>query len=89
MTDLETIGKQIDETRHLLKKNTDKLIERDSHLDDIERQTANLELNSNRFKINTRNVKRRMIFQYYSCYLFIILILFFIIFIVIAYNSKK
>ena len=64
MTDLETIGKQIDKTRHLLQDNTNKLIERDSHLDDIERQTANLELNSHRFKRQTRKLKHRMMWNY-------------------------
>ena len=64
MTDIETIGKQIDETRHLLQDNTNKLIERDSHLDDIERQTANLELNSHRFKRKTRGLKHRMMWNY-------------------------
>ena len=62
---MDSIQKQIDETRHLLKENTDKLIERDSHLDD-ERQTANLTLNSNRFKRNTAKLKRKMIFNYFS-----------------------
>ena len=64
MTDLETIGKQIDETRHLLQDNTNKLIERDSHLDDIERQTANLDLNSHQFKRKTRKLKHRMMWNY-------------------------
>jgi len=85
--DIKTIEKQIDETRHLLKENTNKLVERDSHLDDIERQTANLQLNSNRFKKNTVKLKRKMITNYYMFWIIISFILMIIIILIIKLIS--
>ena len=89
MADLETIGRQIDETRHLLAENTNKLIERDSHLDDIEKQTANLQLNSNRFRIKTRRMKNRMIADYYFKIISIIVLLVFIIVLIIVIKYSR
>jgi len=87
MTDLEVIGKQIDETRHLLLDNTNKLIERDSHLDDIERQTANLELNSYLFKKNSRKLKHKMICNHYLYIFFVIGGITALIFIILLINK--
>lgn len=81
---MNIMQKQIDETRHLLKENTDKLIERDSHLDDIERQTANLTLNSTRFKQNTAKLKRKMIYNYYSFWGCVFICFFFLIIVIIV-----
>jgi hypothetical protein len=89
MTDLETIGKQIDETRHLLADNTNKLIERDSHLDDIERQTANLHLNSNSFRMKTRNLKNRMQADYYFKMISFVLCFFFVIGVIIIIKYSE
>jgi len=87
MTNLEVIGKQIDETRHLLLDNTNKLIERDSHLDDIERQTANLELNSYLFKKNSRKLKHKMICNNYLYIFFFIGGITALIFIILLINK--
>jgi len=87
MTDIDLIGKQIDETRHLLLDNTNKLIERDSHLDDIERQTANLELNSYRFKKQTKTLKTKMILNHYLYTICVIVSIIFMICIILLINK--
>ena len=42
MEKTEEVQKKLDETTRLLKNNTNKLIERDSHLDDMESRSAAL-----------------------------------------------
>ena len=67
MEKTEEVQKKLDETTRLLKNNTNKLIERDSHLDDMESRSAALLLNSNTFKRKARELRRNECMRSYSC----------------------
>ena len=63
----EEVKRQLNETTQLLKNNTNKLIERDSHLDDIESRSAQLLLNSRTFRKEARTLRRKECMNAYSC----------------------
>lgn len=63
----EEVKRQLDETTQLLKNNTNKLVERDSHLDDIESRSAQLLLNSHTFRKEARTLRRKQCINSYSC----------------------
>ena len=85
---IKAIEKEIDETKYLLQQNTQKIVERDSHLDDIEHKSAGLMLNANTFKRKAKTLKTNKCFSYYLPTILIVLF-FFIIIIIILSRSKN
>ena len=90
MEKTEEVQKKLNETTRLLKNNTDKLIERDSHLDDMESRSAALLLNSNTFKRKARELRRKEYIRSYSCISIIIgVVLLLIVIIFITTHRNK
>jgi len=85
---INAIEKEIDETKYLLQQNTHKIVERDSHLDDIEHKSAGLMLNANTFKRKTKTLKRNNCVSYYLPTIIIVLF-FFIIIVILISKAKK
>ena len=84
------IQREIDETKHLLRDNTEKLIERDNHLDDIGHKSANLALNSQTFQTRARNLKTKMCIKSYMIQIIgAIIILCIVLYIIISSSKKK
>ena len=84
----EEVKRQLDETTQLLKNNTNKLIERDSHLDDIESRSAQLLLNSRTFRKEARTLRRKECINAYSCIMIGFGCVFIIIIIIIMTSYK-
>ena len=87
---LENIHKQVDETKHLLMNNCNKIIERGEKIDTLDERAAVLNLSSVSFKKNTRKLKNKMWWQEKRCiFVAIIIIILLILIIVFTYKSKK
>jgi hypothetical protein len=84
----EEVKRQLDETTQLLKNNTNKLVERDSHLDDIESRSAQLLLNSNTFRREARTLRRKQCISSYSC-IMIGFSIFIILIVIIIVSTNK
>ena len=85
---IKAIEKEIDETKHLLKNNTEKLLERDSHLEELEHKSASLALSSGSFRAKTKKLSTRMCFQKYFPLLLAILFCFIVLIIIITSSSR-
>ena len=83
------LSKEINETKEILKANTEKVIERDNHLDDLDHKSARLSLSSERFRIKTRDLKRNMCLKTYFPLCLAILFLFIVLLIIIVSSSKN
>lgn len=91
MEKTEEVKKQLDETTRLLKNNTNKLIERDSHLDDMESRSAALLLNSHTFKKHARTLRRKECMRSYSCISIMVgcILLLIVVIIITTHKNKK
>ena len=87
-TNREAIEKTLNETRELLRDNTNKIIERENYLNDIEGKTEYLSFNSGLFKKNTRKFKTKMWIQKHSCFIIGLVITLFIIILIIVLSYK-
>ena len=85
----EAIEKNLNETRELLRDNTNKIIERDNHLNNIEQKTEYLSFNSGRFKKHTRELKARMWFKQHMCCIIAIVISVFIVTLIIILSQDS
>ena len=86
---IKAIEKEIDETKQLLKNNTEKLIERDSHLEELEHKSASLALSSGSFRTKTKKLSTKMFFQKYFPLLLAILFCFIVLLIIIISSSSR
>ena len=59
MTTINSLNKEVDETKELLHKSINKVLERNDNLQDIESKSDNLRVNSNLFRNKSRNLKIR------------------------------
>ena len=84
-----TIKNALEETRELLRDNTNKIIERDNHLNNIEQKTEYLSFNSGRFKKHTRDLKARMWFKQHMCCIIAIVISVFIVTLIIILSQDS
>ena len=87
-TNREAIEKTLNETRELLRDNTNKIIERENYLNEIEGKTEYLSFNSQQFKKKTRSLKTRMWIQKHSCCIIAICICLFVTFVLIILSLK-
>ncbi|KAJ5071828.1 vesicle-associated membrane protein [Anaeramoeba ignava] len=65
----------LDETKHIMKKNIDKIIDRENKLDDLIDKTENLGKYAANFKKTSRNVKRRMCWEKYKTTIVLLLVI--------------
>ena len=87
---IEKIQREINETKHLLQQNTNKIIDREANLEELEHKSANLMLNSNSFKRSAKFLKTDRCVGYYAPILIIMcLVTIFIVIIVSSVNRKK
>ena len=86
---IDKLTKEVDETKHLLMKNCEKVIERGNTLDSIDNKAATLNLSSVSFKKTSTQLKNKMWWQEKSCIFIISGILLIIIIIIIASSTKK
>lgn len=88
---ISDIDRDLDETKELLVKNANKLIERTNYLNNIEDTTETLANNSTLFRRRTHTISWNMWLQkYYCCFIGILLCLFFTcMFIIIYYANLK
>lgn len=88
---IPTIKNEIDETRALLIRNAERLIERDNHLATIESNSENLARNSTQFRRRTRDMSRTMLLKKNYCTFVVIFIIFFffLMFLLIYMGSKS
>ena len=56
---LALLNKEIDETKLILKENTEKVIDRDNNLNELDHKSARLNLSAERFRIKSRNLKMK------------------------------
>ena len=86
---LALLNKEVNETKELLKNNTEKVIERDNHLEELDHKSASLSLSSERFRIKTRDLKRNMCLKKYFPLCLSILFVFIVLMIIIISSSKN
>jgi hypothetical protein len=86
---LALLNKEIDDTKLILKANTDKVIERDSNLNELDHKSARLNLSSERFRIKTKKLKQNMCLKSYFPLFLSILFVFIVIMIIIISSSKN
>jgi len=84
---LQNINKEIDETKHLLQHNCEKVIERGEHLDQLDSRAAVLSLSSVNFKKKSKKLKNRLCCNSYLPYIIISVIL--IVILIIIITSRK
>ena len=87
-TYIENLNKQVDETKHLLMQNCEKIIDRGENLEELDNKAVALSLSSHGFKKNTRKLKNKMWCQQ-KIYLCIPLFLFIIIIIIAIVRTNK
>jgi hypothetical protein len=85
---LALLNKEIDETKKILKENTEKVIDRDNNLNELDHKSARLNLSSERFRIKSRNLKKNLCLKSYFP-LFLSILLLFIVIMIIIISSKK
>ena len=89
-TKINILNKEIDETKALLQKNTDKIVERNNHLEEIEHATASLSLSSGRFRVKSKKLKQNMCLEkYYPLFLFVMFIVIILIIIILSGKNKN
>jgi len=86
---IDKLTKEVDETKQLLMKNCEKVIERGNTLDSIDDKAAALNLSSVSFKKTSIQLKNKMWWQDKSCIFIVAGILVIIIIIIIASSTKK
>ena len=87
---LETIDRDLGETKILLVNNANKLIERTNYLNNIEDTTETLKMNSSLFKKHTHSSWKMWFQKYYCCFVGIIIsLLFGILFMIIYFSNSK
>ena len=83
---IHTLTKEVDETKHLLIKNCEKIIERGNTLDSIDNKATALNISSVSFKKTSTQLKNKMWWQEKSC-IFIVVGIFLLIIIIIILSS--
>lgn len=84
------IDKDLDETKALLIKNTEKLLQRNDHLNDIEISTNNLVSNSTEFRRRTKKFSYSMFLKKnYCCFIGIFIIFFFFLMFLLIYIADR
>ena len=90
MTTINSLNKEVDETKELLHKSINKVLERNDNLQDIESKTDNLRINSRIFRNKSRNLKIRKWLCDNSVYIiFWVLLFIFIIMIIVIISTKN
>ena len=90
MTTINSLNKEVDETKVLLHKSINKVLERNDNLQDIESKSENLRINSRLFRNKSRNLKIRQWLCNNSVYIIFWLLLFiFIIMIIVIISTKN
>uniref|UniRef100_A0A6C0IY54 V-SNARE coiled-coil homology domain-containing protein n=1 Tax=viral metagenome TaxID=1070528 RepID=A0A6C0IY54_9ZZZZ len=85
---INDLSKQVDETKHLLMKNCDKIIERGNNIDELDHKAAALNLSSVQFKKNTKTLKNKMWCQKNYC-IFIVFTLLIIVILILVIPKKN
>ena len=86
---IDKLTKEVDETKHLLIKNCEKVIERGNTLDSIDNKAAALNLSSVSFKKTSTQLKNKMWWEEKSCIFIVVGIFLLIIINIIASSIKK
>jgi len=82
------LNQEVDETKHLLMKNCEKIIERSNNLDELDYKAALLNLSSVNFKKNTKKLKNKMWYQKNCCIFISVAILIIVILILLLFKKK-
>ena len=87
---LSQIDKDLDETKALLIKNAEKLLQRTDHLNDIENSTNNLVSNSTQFRRRTKKLSlNTWLKKNYCCFIVSFIIFFFFLMFLIIYMADR
>uniref|UniRef100_A0A6C0ELN5 V-SNARE coiled-coil homology domain-containing protein n=1 Tax=viral metagenome TaxID=1070528 RepID=A0A6C0ELN5_9ZZZZ len=87
-TTIKILNKEVDETKYLLMKNCEKVIERGSTLDNIEQKATTLNVSAVIFKKNSVQLKNKMWWQN-KAYIMIGVGVFLVIIIIIISTTHK
>jgi vesicle-associated membrane protein 7 len=88
-SNIETLTKEVDETKHLLMKNCEKVIERGNTLNNIDEKAADLNASSVTFKKTSTQLKNKIWWQEKSCMFIGVGVTIIIIVIIIASATHK
>jgi len=86
---IKQLNKEVDETKHLLIKNCDRIIERGDNIDDLDSKTDALNSSSLNFRYNTVRLRNNLWWKDKGCILVTIIIIVVIILIIALTNKKK
>ena len=90
MTTINSLNKEVDETKELLHKSINKVLERNDNLQDIESKSDNLRINSRLFRNKSRNLKiRQWLCDNSISIIFSFLIIVFIIMIIVIISTRN
>ena len=84
---MDKLNSDINETKSLLQKNCDKIIERDNNLSDIDAKAAALNLSSTHFKKNSTKLKNKLWWNEKMIPIIILFLLIIIITIIVLTNK--
>jgi len=90
MTTINSFNKEVDETKELLHKSINKVLERNDNLQDIESKSENLRINSRLFRNKSRNLKiRQWLCDNSVAIIFWVLLFIFIIMIIVIISTRN
>ena len=90
MTTINSLNKEVDETKELLHKSINKVLERNDNLQDIELKSDNLRVNSNLFRNKSRTLKiRQWLCDNSVAIIFCFLLIVFIIMIIVIISTRN
>ena len=85
---LNQLNQEVTETKNLLLKNCDKIVDRENSINELDSRAAALNLSSITFKHNTNKLKNKMWWKEKRCIFGAIIILIIIIVIIVLSNKS-